>query len=193
MLGQVPILVPPQTQGGFVLDTDVSDKGIGAVLSQVQDRQEKVIAFGSKMLTKSEHNYCITRQELLAVVHFVSQYKHFLLWCKFLVRTDNSAVRYWMKIHSDSYDPQDQTARWMVRLGAFDFEIRHRIGKQHTNVDGMSRQPLLKCAQCDIRHQRACETQQGKKVDLIMTESSTQKLQSRKWRRANQMLSRVYS
>ena len=62
----------------------------------------------------------------------------------------------------------------MVRLAEFDFEIRHRPGKQHTNADGMSRRPLLKCAQCDICHQGAYETKRGKIVDLVMTESSTQ-------------------
>ena len=51
----------PQTQGEFVLDTDASDEGIGAVLSQVQEGEEKVIAFARKMLTKTDQNYCITR------------------------------------------------------------------------------------------------------------------------------------
>ena len=106
MLGQAPILVHPQTQGEIVLDTDTSDESIDAILFQVQDRQEKLMAFGSKMLTKTEHNYCITRWELLAIVHFVSQCKHFLLGSKFLISTDNSADRYWIKIHSDSYDHQ---------------------------------------------------------------------------------------
>ena len=53
MLSQAPIIVHPQPEGEFILDTDASNKGIGAVLSQVQD--------GSKMLSKTEHNYFITR------------------------------------------------------------------------------------------------------------------------------------
>ena len=44
--------------------------------------------------------------ELLAVVHFMSQFRHFLLGGKFLDRTDNSAVRYGMRTKSDSYDPK---------------------------------------------------------------------------------------
>ena len=64
MLGQAPSLVHSQNRGKFVLDTDASDEGIGAVLSQVQDGQEKIIAFGSKMQIKTERNYCITRGEL---------------------------------------------------------------------------------------------------------------------------------
>ena len=57
MLSQAPILVHPQPEGEFILDTDASNEGIGPVLSQVQDGQEKVIAYGSKMLSKTEHNF----------------------------------------------------------------------------------------------------------------------------------------
>ena len=88
MLSQAPILVHPQPEGDFMLDTDASNEGSGAVLSQVQDGQEKVITYLSKMLSKTERNYCITRCELLAVVHFVTQFKHFLIGRHFLVRTD---------------------------------------------------------------------------------------------------------
>ena len=53
----------------FILDTDASDTGIGAVLSQTSsDGNERVIAYGSRLLTKPERQYCVTRRELLAVV-----------------------------------------------------------------------------------------------------------------------------
>lgn len=47
----------------FVLDTDACDHGIGAVLSQVQDGNERVIAYFSKALSRSERNYCTTRKD----------------------------------------------------------------------------------------------------------------------------------
>ena len=51
-----------------VLDTDASDMGIGAVLSQIDgDGNERVIGYGSRLLTKPERRYCVTRRELLAV------------------------------------------------------------------------------------------------------------------------------
>lgn len=67
--------------GEFILDTDASsDVGLGAVLSQRQaDGQEKVIAYGSRIITSAERNYCTTRLELLAIVHFVKKYRYYLL------------------------------------------------------------------------------------------------------------------
>jgi len=76
-----PILAYPQIDGGeFILDTDASAFAIGAVLSQVQDGKERVIAYGSRSLDKPERNYCVTRREMLAVVYFTKYFKHYLLF-----------------------------------------------------------------------------------------------------------------
>ena len=64
-----PVLAMPRDEGDFTLDTDASNDSIGAVLSQSQDGTERVVAFGSRSLDKRESNYCVTRKELLAVVH----------------------------------------------------------------------------------------------------------------------------
>ena len=76
----------PTNDGLFIQDTDASDETIGAVLSQVQFGREKVIAFGSRSLGKSERNYCAMDRELLALKYFVQYYKHYLLGRKFIVR-----------------------------------------------------------------------------------------------------------
>jgi hypothetical protein len=79
----------PRDEGGYILDTDACDVSIGAVLRQIQDGQEKVIAYGSRTLNKAESNYCVTDKELLALRHFVEYYRQYLLGRKFLVRTDH--------------------------------------------------------------------------------------------------------
>ncbi len=74
-----PVLGLPNREDDFVLDTDASDYAVGAQLSQVQDGEERVIAYGSFALSKEQRKYCTTRKELLAVIRFTRQYRHYLL------------------------------------------------------------------------------------------------------------------
>ena len=138
-LVSAPILGYPSQEEGdvFILDTDASNCHIGAVLSQKQAQGDKVIAYGSKVLSKSERNYCVTRRELLAVVHFITHYRHYLTGRHFILRTDHGALR-WM---FNFKEPEGQLARWLETLSTYDFETIHRPGKQHLNGDGMSRRP----------------------------------------------------
>ncbi|XP_076230291.1 uncharacterized protein LOC143176614 [Nomia melanderi] len=64
-LEETPVLAYPWMDADFVLDTDASNFAIGAVLSQIQNGEERVIAYFSKTLGKAERNYCVTRKELL--------------------------------------------------------------------------------------------------------------------------------
>ena len=74
------------------MDTDASAFAIGCVLSQVQDGEEKVVAYGSKSLSRPERNYCVTRRELLAIVVFLKKYRHYLGGRKVKVRTDHGSL-----------------------------------------------------------------------------------------------------
>ena len=63
-----PVLALPNKTDSFVLDTDASDMFTGAELSQIQDGEEKVVAYASYALTREQRKYCVTRKELLAVM-----------------------------------------------------------------------------------------------------------------------------
>lgn len=63
----------------FILDTDASDKCIGAELIQIQDGIEKTICFASKVLIPQQRKYCTTRKELLSIVVFTRQFRHFFI------------------------------------------------------------------------------------------------------------------
>ena len=65
-LTTAPILSYPRHDLAFILDTDASDSGIGAVLSQSVYGEEKVIAYTAQSLLEAERNYSTTRKELLA-------------------------------------------------------------------------------------------------------------------------------
>ena len=139
-------LAYPQLDGGeYILDTDASGNAIGAVLSQVQDGEEQVLAFGSRCLSEPERNYCVTRKELLAVVYFMCYYKHYLLGTTVTVRSDHGSLR-WLK---NMRNPTGQVARWIERLAPFNWQIVHRAGKQHSNADALSRKRCEgDCPQC---------------------------------------------
>ena len=130
-----------EKDGIFILDTDSSDYAIGGCMSQMQwcDKAEaeveKPIAFASKSLEKSQRKYCTTRKELLAVLTFVQQFRHYLLGRQFLIRTDHSSLRWLMSFKS----PTDQMARWLEVLSQYDFKIVHRAGRLHINADFLSR------------------------------------------------------
>ena len=140
-LMSAPILVNPDFSRSFILDTDASDLSIGAVLSQNINGEEKVCAYASRSLSKSERKYCVTRKELLAVIHFVKHFRHYLYGRKFLIRTDHSSLRWLMQFK----DPQNQIARWLEILSEFDFDVQHRPGRLHRNADALSRLPCRQC------------------------------------------------
>ena len=135
-----PILGMPTDNDYFTLDTDASNFAIGAVLFQNQNGEERVIAYASRSLDRREQNYCVTRRELLAVVHFLKYFKQYLLGRKFRVRTDHAALTWLRK----TPDPIGQRARWLEQMEEFDFVVEHRPGSSHGNADGLSRRPCVK-------------------------------------------------
>lgn len=145
LLTSSPILAYPIADSQFIVDTDASLCGIGGVLSQIQDNQERVISYFSRVLSKPERNYCVTRRELLAMVKSISHFHHYLYGRKFLIRTDNASLTWLLSFKS----PEGQVARWLERLGQYDFEIKHRPGVLHGNADALSRRPCGDdCKQC---------------------------------------------
>ena len=144
-LTSAPILAYPDYTRPFILDTDASNSGIGGVLSQRDaDGEEKVIAYASRALSKPERNYCVTRRELLAAVHFTKHFRLYLLGRSFTLRTDHGSLT-WLR---NFKEPDGQLARWMEHLQQFQFEIVHRPGRQHQNADALSRHPCNQCGRC---------------------------------------------
>ena len=157
-----PVLVAPNTELPFILDTDASNTGLGAVLSQLTPDGERVVAYHSHTLDKSERNYCVTRKELLAVIDAVNHFKHILCGLPFTIRTDHAALKWLMSFK----EPEGQVARWIEQLQAFQFTIQHRAGESHTNADSLSRRPCAPdCHHCDREEEReAANLQTGEVI-----------------------------
>ena len=89
-----PVLTYPCFQRDFVLETDASIDGIGAVLGQYQgDENLHSVSYASRALSRSERNYGITELETLAVVWAISHFRHFLYGKLVTVFTDHTAVK----------------------------------------------------------------------------------------------------
>jgi hypothetical protein len=136
-LTSAPILASPVDEAGYVLDTDASLVGLGAVLHQWQKGHLKVIGYASRVLSKAERNYSTTRRELLAVIFGFKQFRQFLLGRKFVLRVDHAALT---QLRSTP-DVVGQAARWLDFIGEYDFDIQHRSGAAHGNCDALSRRP----------------------------------------------------
>ena len=112
----------------FVLQTDASILGLGAVLSQKQsDNGLHPVAFASRLLSKAERNYSVTELETLAVVWAVLHFHACLYGHKITVYTDHSAVRAVLGTPS----PNGKHARWWTRVfgsGIREIDIVYRPG-----------------------------------------------------------------
>ena len=139
-----PVLGFPTDTGHYILDTDASGESISAVLSQIQDGREVVIAYSSNSLGKSQRNYCATHRELLAIVVNAKKFSNYLWGTDFTVRTDHASLKWLMNFK----DANGMLARWISILSEFGITaqtIEHRAGKKHTNADALSRKPIAKC------------------------------------------------
>lgn len=105
----------------FILDTDASEKAIGADLSQIQDGVERVVSFGSKILTPAQRKYCTTKKELLALVTFTRQYRHYQLGHSVLVRTDHNSLTWLLNFKNI----EGQLARLIEELAQYNMVIQH--------------------------------------------------------------------
>ena len=137
-----PILRPPDFSKEFILYTDASGYCLGLILGQkTDDNKEYVVAYGSRMLKGAELHYSITEKEALAVIFAVIHFRVYLYGKKFTIITDHAALKWLMSI-TDFKSTTERLARWAIRLQCFEFDIIHRAGRIHSNVDVLSR-PIM--------------------------------------------------
>ena len=127
-----------------MLHCDSSGYAIGVVLTQldIDDtdylNMDWVVAYGSRLLKAAELNYAITQKECLAIVWGIKYFHTYLYGIKFTVVTDHIALS-WLN-HTSVQN--GRLARWAMYLQEYNFDIVYRKGKQHGNVDAVSR-PVL--------------------------------------------------
>ena len=139
LLINAPILAFPVFDRGFVLDTDASGVGLGAVLAQKQDDGAvRPIAYASRTLQKHEQNYGVTELEALGVVWTVRHFRHYLYGYHCDVYTDHEALKSLL----NTPHPSGKLARWGLAPQEVDLSIFYRPGKKNVLADALSRSPI---------------------------------------------------
>ena len=132
-----PILAFPDYKLPFILHTDSSTEGLGAVLYQKQDGKLRVIAYASRSVTKTESNYPTHKLEFLALKWAICEKFHEYLYgsTPFEVYTDNNPLTY--VLTTAKLDACGQ--RWVAKLANYNFTIQYRSGQSNVEADALSR------------------------------------------------------
>ena len=135
-----PVLVFPNFEKPFLLETDASKEGLGVVLSQKQsDGWYHSIAFGSHSLTPVEKNYHSSKLEFLTLKWSVTEhFKEYLTYMPFVVWTNNNLLTYVLTM--PNLDAMGH--RWVGTLALFQFELEYQKGTNNGAVDVLSRVPI---------------------------------------------------
>ena len=131
-----PVLYSPDFTKPYIVQTNASDRGIGAVLSQLDaDSADLPVSFYSRKLLPREEKYATVEKECLAIKDAVNAFKVYLLGRPFTIQTDHRALE-WLKRLKDN---NACLTRWSLALQPFDFQVAYRKGNANGNADGLSR------------------------------------------------------
>ena len=139
LLTSAPVLAYPQFDRHFILETDASAAGLGAVLAQNQDdHSTRPIAYASRTLQPHEKRYGATEMEGLGIVWAIKYFRPYLYGHPCEVYTDHSALTSLL----NTPPPSGKLARWGMAIQELDLKIWHRPGRSNANADALSRAPL---------------------------------------------------
>ena len=135
VLTPTPVLTSPDFERTFILQTDASNYGVGAVLSQMDaEGLNHLGAYFSRKLLDREHKYSTIEKECLAIKLAVKAFQMYLLSRPFIIQTDHRTLQ-WL---SNVKDESSRLGRWSLALQPYQFEIQHRKGRANANADSLS-------------------------------------------------------
>uniref|UniRef100_K7EYA7 Gypsy retrotransposon integrase-like protein 1 n=1 Tax=Pelodiscus sinensis TaxID=13735 RepID=K7EYA7_PELSI len=134
-LVSAPILRQPDFSRPFILQTDASEVGLGAVLAQEVEGGEHPILYLSRKLFDREKNYATIEKEALAVKWAIEALRYYLLGDRFLLITDHAPLK-WIQSMKET---NARIMRWYLALQPYCFQVVHRPGAAHQNADFLSR------------------------------------------------------
>ncbi len=135
-LCSTPILQSPDFSLPFLVQTDASDRGVGAVLSQrSRDGGDHPVAFFSRKLLPREQRYSTVEKECLAIRLGIQSFRVYLMGRPFTVQTDHRALQWLDRLK----DTNSRLTRWSLFLQQYQFVVEHRAGTHNANADALSR------------------------------------------------------
>ena len=130
------MLRSPDFTREFYLQTDASDHGVGAVLSQFDEEgTDHPVAYFSRKLLPREQKYSTVEKECLAIRLATQAFRVYLLGRPFTIQTDHRALK-WMDRLKET---NSRLTRWSLALQEFQFKVEHRSGNKNANADALSR------------------------------------------------------
>ncbi|CAM4559362.1 unnamed protein product [Lepidochelys olivacea] len=132
-----PVLRAPDFDKPFLVTTDASERGVGAVLMQKGPDQEfHPVVFLSKKLSERESNWSVTEKECYAIVYALEKLRPYVWGRRFHLQTDQAALK-WLHTIKET---NKKLLRWSLALQDFDFDIQHISGASNKVADALSRE-----------------------------------------------------
>ncbi|KAG2215853.1 hypothetical protein INT45_013897 [Circinella minor] len=137
-----PILVPPNPDAPYVVETNASDYAVGAVLlQQGDDGQMHPLAFESKKLSAVERNYPAQERELLAILHALRTWRCFIDGRRYTVFSDHYPLKYFRS----KTKPTPRLTHWIAEIELYDPDIQYKPGHENHVPDLLSRRDGPNC------------------------------------------------
>ncbi|CAM4550039.1 unnamed protein product [Caretta caretta] len=138
-----PVLRAPDFDKPFLVTTDASERGVGAVLMQKGPDQEfHPVVFLSKKLSERESNWSVTEKECYAIVYALEKLRPYVWGRRFHLQTDHAALK-WLHTVKET---NKKLLRWSLALQDFDFDVQHISGASNKVADALSRESFPESA-----------------------------------------------
>lgn len=126
-----PVLALPDFGEPFILETEASGVGVGAILMQ----KGRPIAYLSKHLCPKHQVLSIYEREFLAIMLAIQRWRHYLQGHKFIIKTDQEALKH--LLDQKIITPMQQ--KWVTKLLGFNYEVHYKKGRDSKVADALSR------------------------------------------------------
>ncbi|GBN52998.1 Retrovirus-related Pol polyprotein from transposon 17.6 [Araneus ventricosus] len=139
-LTEIPVLHAPDYNREFIAQTDVSDLGIGVVLSQRNDKDEDhPVLFLSKKFTDAQRKYGTTEKECAEIIYAIKKLRYYLDGQQFTIETDHNTL-VWLNSNAGT---NQHLMTWSFALQPFRYKVVHKGGKKPLNTDTLSRSDIV--------------------------------------------------